>query len=161
MGAIACYPGSFDPLTRGHLDLIERGLAVFDQVVVAIGINASKAPMFSVAEREAMIRAEVTHLGTRVEVASFEGLVVEFCRARRIPVLLRGLRTVSDYEAEMAMAFTNRRLSDDIETVLMLPSEEYAFVSSRLIKEIFRAGGPVSDFVPPNVEQALRARQGD
>jgi len=159
MGTIACYPGSFDPLTRGHLDLIERGLVVFERVVVAIGVNEGKSPMFSLEERKALIQAEAAHLGDRVEIASFSGLVVDFCRERQIGILLRGLRSVSDYEAEMAMAFANRRLSPDIETVLMLPSEQYAFVSSRLIKEISRAGGPVSDFVPPHVERALEERR--
>jgi pantetheine-phosphate adenylyltransferase len=161
MTITACYPGSFDPMTRGHLDLVERGLGLFDRLVVAIGVNADKASLFSPEEREALVCAEVEQFGDRVEVATFDGLVVDFCKKRGVGVLLRGLRTVSDFESEMAMAFTNRRLAAEIETVLMLPSEDYAFVSSRLIKEIVRAGGPVSDFVPPRVERALVERLGD
>ena len=161
MTITACYPGSFDPMTRGHLDLVERGLGLFDRLVVAIGVNADKASLFSPEEREALVCAEVEQFGDRVEVATFDGLVVDFCKERGVGVLLRGLRTVSDFESEMAMAFTNRRLAAEIETVLMLPSEDYAFVSSRLIKEIVRAGGPVSDFVPPRVERALVERLGD
>ncbi|MAG58395.1 MAG: pantetheine-phosphate adenylyltransferase [Planctomycetes bacterium] len=161
MGATPCYPGSFDPLTRGHLDLIERGVGLFGRLTVAIGVNTGKTPMFSAEERAAMVRAEVQHLGDRVEVATFDGLVVEFCKQRGIGVLLRGLRTVSDFESEMAMAFTNRRMEPDIETVLVMPSEEFAFVSSRLIKEIARAGGDLTPFVPAGVEAALKARLAD
>lgn len=160
MSVTACYPGSFDPMTRGHLDLVERGLHLFDNVVVAIGGNVDKVPLFSPDERAALVRAEVATFGDRVQVATFEGLVVDFCRERGIGVLLRGLRSVSDFESEMAMAFTNRRLAGDIETVFMMPSEDHRFVSSRLIKEIVRAGGPISDFVPPQVERALIERLG-
>ena len=161
MTITACYPGSFDPMTRGHLALVERGLGLFDRLVVAIGVNADKASLFSPEERQVLVCAEVEQFGDRVEVATFDGLVVDFCKERGVGVLLRGLRTVSDFESEMAMAFTNRRLAAEIETVLMLPSEDYAFVSSRLIKEIVRAGGSVSDFVPPRVERALVERLGD
>ncbi len=161
MTITACYPGSFDPMTRGHLDLVERGLGLFDRLVVAIGVNADKASLFSPEERQVLVCAEVEQFGDRVEVATFDGLVVDFCKERGVGVLLRGLRTVSDFESEMAMAFTNRRLASEIETVLMMPSEDYAFVSSRLIKEIVRGGGSVSDFVPPRIERALADRLGD
>jgi len=158
MAESACYPGSFDPLTRGHLDLIERGVRLFGTVVVAIGKNVEKAPLFSAQERADLVRAEVASFGDRVDVQVFDGLVVDFCRERGLSCLLRGLRTVSDFESEMAMAFTNRRLAPDIETVLVMPSEEHAFVSSRLIKEVARGGGDLSLFVPPGVEAALKER---
>jgi pantetheine-phosphate adenylyltransferase len=158
MATTACYPGSFDPLTRGHLDLIERGARLFDHLVVAIGESVGKESLFEVVERIAFIRAEIGHLEARVEVAAFGGLVVDFCRSRGISILLRGLRTVSDFEAEMAMAHANRRLAPDIETILFMPSERHAFLSSRLVKEIVRAGGSVDSFVTPGVEAALRRR---
>ncbi len=160
MSATACYPGSFDPLTRGHLDLIQRGLGLFDHLIVAIGVNVDKSPMFSADDRVSLARAALSGLGDRVEVTTFDGLAVEFCRSRGASVILRGIRTVSDFESEMAMADTNRRLAGDIETVFMMPSGDFGFVSSRLIKEIARAGGSLSEFVPENVEQALNRRLG-
>ena len=160
MPVFACYPGSFDPVTFGHLDLIRRAARLFDRVVVAIGVNASKAPLFTPEERRAMIEAELGELSSKVEVATFRGLVVEFCRARGITVLLRGLRTVSDFESELQMALTNRSFAPEIESVFMMPAERYAFVSSRLIKEVVNAGGSVESFVPGRVAEALRARLG-
>ncbi len=158
MTVTACYPGSFDPVTRGHLDLIERGLGLFDRLIVAIGVNAQKQPLFSPEQRLALVRDAVAAHGDRIEIATFDGLVVEFCRARGASVLLRGIRTVSDFESEMAMAHTNRHLASEIETVFMMPSGDYGFVSSRLIKEIARAGGSLAGFVPQGVEQALIER---
>ncbi len=153
----AIYPGSFDPVTRGHLDLIERALPLFDELTVAVAHNRSKAPMFSAEERVEMLR-EVLPADRRVQVAAFSGLVVDFCRQRGIGAILRGVRTVSDFEYEYQMALTNRHLQPGIETVFVMPSVEYSFVSSSLIKDIVRNGGDTSHFLPAPIEQRLRDR---
>lgn len=155
MGTSACYPGSFDPPTLGHLDVIRRAAPVFDRLVVAVGVNPAKAPMLPVEERVALLRAELGGLGPRVEVESFRGLAVDFCRARGLAILVRGLRTVSDFESEFQMALTNRSLAPGIDTFFVMAGEKYSFVSSRLIKEILGAGAPVDAFVPPGVARAL------
>lgn len=147
------YPGSFDPVTLGHVDLVERGLALFGSVTVAVAENSQKAPVFSVDDRVALLR-EV--LPAAVEVTSFSGLVVDFCIVHGFTAILRGLRTVADFEFEYQMALTNRHLRPDVETVFVMPSADHAFVSSSLIKDIVRNGGDVSSFVPPVVETALR-----
>ena len=145
--ARALYPGTFDPLTLGHLDLIRRGVDAFGALVVAIANNNTKTPLFSAEERMQMLRDETA--GMPVEVEYFRGLVVEHARARGAGILLRGVRTVSDFEYEYQMAMTNRVLEQGVETVFMMPSEEYAYLSSRLIKEVYASGGELRRFLPP------------
>ena len=153
----AVYPGSFDPVTYGHLDLIRRALTVVDELVVAVAHNPGKQPLFSLEERVAMLRRAVRGLrGVRVE--PFDSLVVDLCRAQRAAVMIRGVRMISDFEYEFQMALTNRKLDDRIETIFLMPSEAYAYLSSRLIKEAGELGADLSAFVPPFVAQALRAR---
>jgi len=154
---LAIYPGSFDPVTNGHLDLIERGAKIFDRLVVAILQNADKEPLFSLAERTEMLR-EVTAPLPNVDVDCFHGLLVDYARQRKGQVLLRGIRAVSDYEFELQMAMMNRKLEPGLETVFMLPAAEYSFLSSRLVREIARLGGSVSGLVPVAVERRLRAK---
>jgi pantetheine-phosphate adenylyltransferase len=153
----AIYPGSFDPLTNGHLDLIARGSKIFDHLVVAILKNSEKAPLFSVPERLEMITESVREFGN-VTVATFDGLLVEFALEQRAQALLRGIRAISDYEYELQMALMNRRLAPGLETVFMMPAEKYSYVSSRLIKNVFELGGSVEGLVPPTVVQRLKAR---
>ena len=155
---VAVFPGSFDPLTNGHVDIIERGCAIFDRVIVAVLINADKTPLFSVDERVAMIR-EVCQERPGVEVDTFNGLLVEYARRKGATALIRGLRAVSDFEYEFQMALMNRRLNHDLETVFLMPAEQYTYTSSRLIKEVFRLGGEVGGLVPAVVEQRLRQKQ--
>ena len=153
----AIYPGSFDPVTNGHLDLIARAAMIFDKVVVAVTRNPDKDALFAVKERIEMLEA-VTFDWKNVEVDVFDGLLVDFARSRGAGVILRGIRAVSDYEYELQMAMMNRKLESQIETVFMLPAESYSFVSSRLVKELARLGGPIKGFVPALVEQRLRAK---
>lgn len=152
----ALYPGSFDPVTCGHLDLIERALPLFDRLTVAVAINSSKTPTFTSEERVAMLREVLPD--QRVTVTAFRGLVVDFCKAQGIGAILRGVRTVSDFEYEYQMALTNRHLAPGIETVFVMPSVQYSYVSSSLIREIVRNGGDVGSFLPPPVERQLRER---
>jgi pantetheine-phosphate adenylyltransferase len=154
---IAIYPGSFDPITNGHLDLIQRGSRMFDQLIVSVLRNDAKQPLFSVEERTEMLR-EVVQVYPNVSVDSFEGLLVEHAAARSASVLLRGIRAISDYEYELQMALMNRRLRPDIETVFMMANESYSFISSRLVKEVFGLGGSISELVPPVIEARLRRR---
>jgi pantetheine-phosphate adenylyltransferase len=154
---IAIYPGSFDPVTNGHLDLIARGAMIFDRLVIAVTHNLEKDPLFAVNERVEMLEA-VTFDWKNVEVEVFEGLLVEYARAKGATVILRGIRAVSDYEYELQMAMMNRKIEPQIETVFMLPGEAYSFVSSRLVKELARLGGPVKGFVPALVAERLRAK---
>jgi len=151
------YPGSFDPITNGHLDLVQRGSRMFDKLIVAILRNDVKQALFSVEERTEMM-SEVLHVYPNVEVDSFDGLLVDFAAAREATVLLRGIRAISDYEYELQMTLMNRRLRPEIETVFMMASETYSFISSRLVKEVFSLGGNVSGLVPAAVEARLRAR---
>ncbi|MFN7587443.1 MAG: pantetheine-phosphate adenylyltransferase [Planctomycetota bacterium] len=153
----AIYPGSFDPVTRGHLDLVERALPLFDKLTVAVAVNSSKNATFTPEERVAMLR-EVLPADPRLSVTTFRGLVVDFCRAQGIGAILRGVRTVSDFEYEYQMALTNRHLAPGIETVFVMPSVQYSYVSSSLIREIVRNGGDVGSFLPPPVESRLRER---
>jgi len=153
----ALYPGSFDPVTRGHLDLVERALPLFDHLTVAVARNSSKQPTFTADERVRMLQ-EVLPTARRLSVTSFSGLVVDFCRSQGIGAILRGVRTVSDFEYEYQMALTNRHLVPAIETVFVMPSVQFSYVSSSLIREIVRNGGDVSSFLPPVVERALRDR---
>ena len=153
----AIYPGSFDPVTRGHLDLVERALPLFERLTVAVAVNSSKNATFTPEERVAMLR-EVLPADPRLSVTTFRGLVVDFCRAQGIGAILRGVRTVSDFEYEYQMALTNRHLAPGIETVFVMPSVQYSYVSSSLIREVVRNGGDVGSFLPPPVESRLRER---
>lgn len=153
----AVYPGSFDPLTNGHLDLILRGTRMFDRIVIAVLENEDKKPLFPVEERVEIIR-EATREMSRVEVRSFSGLLVNFLDTVDARIVVRGLRAVSDFEYEFQMALMNRELSDKIETLFMMPAVEYTYVSSRLVKEAYRLGGDVSRLVPPIVLERLRRR---
>src|SRR5467141_3414603 len=155
--SIAIYPGSFDPVTNGHLDLIERREKMFDLLIVAVLRNAEKAPLFSVDERVEMLR-EVTRQWSGVEVEVFDGLLVDYARKRHAGVILRGIRAISDYEYELQMALMNRKLEPRLETVFMMPAEAYSYLSSRLVKEIARLGGSIRGLVPEVVEQRLRER---
>ena len=154
---VAIYPGSFDPVTNGHLDLIERGTKIFDRLIVAILRNLEKDPLFSLPERVEMLK-EVTRPWSNVEVDVFEGLLVEYARKRNARVILRGIRAISDYEYELQMALMNRKLESQIETVFMMPAEAYSYLSSKLVREIARLGGSISGLVPPVVEQRLRTK---
>ncbi len=153
----AIYPGSFDPVTRGHLDLVARALPLFDHLTVAVAINRQKSATFTPEERASMLR-DVLPVDPRLSVVTFHGLVVDYCKQRGISAILRGVRTVSDFEYEYQMALTNRHLNSGIETVFVMPSVEYSFVSSSLIKDIVKNGGDVGHFIPTQVEQRLRDR---
>ena len=155
MPTVAIYPGSFDPLTNGHVDIIARGARLFDRIVVAVLVNAEKSPLFTMTERLEIARAVFTGL-PNVEVDTFDGLLVDYVERRGAQVIVRGLRAVSDFEFEFQMALMNRRLNDKIETVFMMPAEQYSYISSRLIKEVFSLGGRVHGLVPDMVEQRLR-----
>ena len=153
----AIYPGSFDPLTNGHLDLIARGARIFDHLVVAILQNSEKSPLFSVSERIEMISEAVQGFGN-VSVAMFDGLLVEFVLGQQAQAILRGIRAISDYEYELQMALMNRRLAPGVETVFLMADEKYSYVSSRLIKNVFELGGSVDGLVPQAVIKRLKAR---
>ena len=153
------YPGTFDPITNGHSDLIQRAARLFDRVVVAVAADTHKAPTFSIADRVAMVR-EVVGTMPGVEVVAFSGLLVSYARELGVGVIMRGLRAVSDFEFEFQLAGMNRRMDPDIETLFLTPAEQYAYISSSLVREISRLKGDVSTFVPPNVQAALRARFG-
>ena len=157
---VAIYPGTFDPVTNGHLDLIARGAAIFDRLIVAISQNLEKDPLFAVNERVAMLEA-VTFEWKNVEVEVFDGLLMDYARAKNARVILRGIRAVSDYEYELQMAMMNRKIEPQIETVFMLPAVAYSFLSSRLVRELARLGAPVvKDLVPVLVEERLREKVG-
>ncbi len=154
---VAIYPGSFDPITNGHLDLIERGSKIFDRLIVALLRNPDKDPLFTIPEREEMLRQVTKHL-SNVEVETFDGLLVDYAARRGAQVILRGIRAISDYEYELQMALMNRKLDPDLETVFMMPAEAYSYLSSRLVREIFQLGGSIQGLVPPIVEQRLRQK---
>ncbi len=157
MKNIAIYPGTFDPVTYGHLDLIQRAGRIFDQVVVAVAGNSQKNPLFTVQERMEMLKKASKGLkGVRID--SFDGLVIDYARKNKVHVLIRGLRMISDFEFELQMALTNRRLDEKIETVFLMPSEKYSFLSSTLIREAASLGGDVSSFVPDFVAKRLKER---
>lgn len=156
---VAIYPGSFDPITNGHLDLIERAARLFDRLIVAILRNEGKQPLFTAEERVEMLR-QVLRDYANVEVDSFEGLLVDYAARRGAGVIVRGIRAVSDYEYELQMALMNRRLAPQIETVFLMAGEAYSFISSRLVKEVASLGGDVSGLVPPVVEARLKERVG-
>jgi pantetheine-phosphate adenylyltransferase len=153
----ALYPGTFDPPTNGHVDLIQRGARIFDELVVAILINPVKNPLFTVEERVEMLKEATRALGN-VRIATFDGLMVDFARQLEATAVLRGIRAISDYEYEFQMALMNRRLAPEIETVFLQPAGRYSFVSSRMVKEVFSLNGDVSGLVPANVLKRLRGR---
>jgi len=154
---LAIYPGSFDPMTNGHLDLIERGCRLFDRLIVAVLTNLEKEPFFTIAERVDMLAA-VTSKMKNVSVDTFSGLLVDYARSKQAPVILRGVRAFSDYEYELQMALMNRKLEPKVETVFLMPQEEYSYLSSRMVREIFKLGGPVKGLVPPLVYKRLREK---
>jgi pantetheine-phosphate adenylyltransferase len=157
---VAVYPGSFDPVTNGHLDLIARAAMIFDRLIVAIARNLEKDPLFGVKERVGMLEA-VTFEWKNVEVDVFDGLLMDYAREKNARVVVRGIRAVSDYEYELQMAMMNRKIEPQIETVFMLPAEQYSYLSSRLVKELARLGAPVvKDLVPALVGDRLRAKVG-
>jgi pantetheine-phosphate adenylyltransferase len=157
MSVKALYPGTFDPPTNGHLDLIQRGARLFESLTVAILNNPVKNPLFTVAERAEMLE-EATQQLSNVSVATFDGLMVEFARQQGATAVLRGIRAITDYEYEFQIALMNRRLAPEIETVFLQPAGRYSFVSSRMVKEVFSFGGDIAGLVPPNVLKRLRAR---
>jgi pantetheine-phosphate adenylyltransferase len=159
MSVKALFPGTFDPPTNGHIDLIQRGSKLFEHLTVAVLNNPGKNPLFSVVERVEMLK-EVTATLANVSVATFDGLTVEFARRQGAAAILRGIRAISDYEYEFQMALMNRRLAPEIETVFLQPAGRYSFISSRMLKEVFSFGGDVTGLVPPNVLKRLRGRIG-
>jgi pantetheine-phosphate adenylyltransferase len=158
-GRLAIYPGSFDPLHNGHVDIILRGAHLFERILVAVLVNAEKNPLFSDHERVEMIR-DVFREYPNVEVDTFEGLLVDYARRRRASAIVRGIRAVSDFEYEFQMALMNRHLEPTLETVFMMPAEQYTYLSSRLIKEVFSLGGEVRGLVPPLVETRMGEKGG-
>jgi pantetheine-phosphate adenylyltransferase len=157
----AIYPGSFDPVTNGHLDIIERGCKLFDEIIISILVNPEKKPFFTVEERREMLTEVLTSIrqgDCEVRVDSFEGLLVNYAVAQQANVIVRGIRAISDYEYELQMALMNRRLEPGIETVFMMPAETYSYVSSRLVKEVFQLGGTVEGLVPPAVEKRMKEK---
>ena len=158
----AIYPGSFDPVTNGHLDIIERGCKLFDEIVIAVVVNPGKQPMFSLEERRAMLEEVLSGLGgaCKLSVDSFEGLLMDYAVRKGAGAVVRGIRAISDYEYELQMALMNRRLEPRIETVFMMSAEDYSYVSSRLVKEVFLLGGSVTGLVPETVERRMRAKVG-
>jgi pantetheine-phosphate adenylyltransferase len=154
---VAVYPGSFDPITNGHVDIIARGARLFDRIIIAVLVNSDKRPVFSIEERVETAR-EVFRTEPTVEVDAFEGLLIDFARQKGASVIVRGLRAVSDFEYEFQMALMNRRLAPDIETVYMMPAAAYTYISSRLVREVFTLGGAVGGLVPEAVEARLRRK---
>jgi pantetheine-phosphate adenylyltransferase len=150
----AIYPGSFDPLTNGHLDVIERAVKLFDRVVVAVAKNESKQPMFTLEERVDLVRGAIKNL-PNVEAGTFDCLLVDYVNQQKAQAIVRGLRAISDFEFEFQLALMNRKLNERVETIFMMPKDTYTFLSSRIIKEIARLGGDISAFVPPHVRAAL------
>ncbi|MCE0485058.1 MAG: pantetheine-phosphate adenylyltransferase [Methylacidiphilales bacterium] len=150
------YPGTFDPITNGHLDVVERALHLFDEVVLAVAADTTKKPLFELDQRRSLAEQALKEFNGRVKVTVFRGLLVDFVRSQESRAILRGLRAVSDFEFEFQMALMNRKLSDNIETIFLMPRDTYTYLSSTIIKEIARLGGDVSSFVPPAVEEALK-----
>jgi len=154
---LAVYPGTFDPITYGHIDVVERAAQLFHRVIILVARNTAKAPLFTDDERMAMIR-EVFASKPSIEVDGFDGLLVDYARRRKASVIIRGLRAVSDFEIEFQMALTNRKMSKELETIFLVPREQYSYLNSTIVREIARLGGDVSGFVPPVVRRRLRAK---
>ena len=157
----AIYPGSFDPVTNGHLDIIERGCKLFDEIIIGILVNPQKQPFFTVEERHEMLTEvvkSISHGRCTLRVDSFSGLLVNYAVAQEANVIVRGIRAISDYEYELQMALMNRRLAPSVETVFMMPAETYSYVSSRLVKEVFQLGGTVTGLVPPLIEKRMKEK---
>ena len=157
----AIYPGSFDPVTNGHLDIIERGCKLFDEIIIGILVNPEKQPFFTVEERQEMLTEVVKSISQGrcdVRVDSFSGLLINYAVAQEANVIVRGIRAISDYEYELQMALMNRRLAPGVETVFMMPAETYSYVSSRLVKEVFQLGGTVTGLVPPLIERRMKEK---
>ena len=157
----AIYPGSFDPVTNGHLDIIERGCKLFDEIIISILVNPEKKPFFTIEERLDMLAdvvADISKGGCTVRIDSFGGLLVNYAVAQKANAIVRGIRAISDYEYELQMALMNRRLQPGIETVFMMPAETYSYVSSRLVKEVFQLGGTITGLVPPLVEKRMKEK---
>jgi pantetheine-phosphate adenylyltransferase len=157
----AIYPGSFDPVTNGHLDIIERGCKLFDEIIISILVNPEKQPFFTVEERREMLSEVlqgINQKNCKLRVDSFSGLLVHYAVAQQASVIVRGIRAISDYEYELQMALMNRRLEPGIETVFMMPAESYSYVSSRLVKEVFQLGGTVEGLVPPSIEKLMKEK---
>jgi pantetheine-phosphate adenylyltransferase len=157
----AIYPGSFDPVTNGHLDIIERGCKLFDEIIISILVNPEKRPFFTIEERQEMLTDVLKNIAQgrcTVRVDSFQGLLVNYAVAQQANVIVRGIRAISDYEYEFQMALMNRRLQPGLETVFMMPAETYSYVSSRLVKEVFQLGGTVEGLVPPLVEKRMKEK---
>ena len=158
----AIYPGSFDPVTNGHLDIIQRGCKLFDEIIVAVLVNPEKKAFFTIEERCEILSAvlrDIDHGDCVVSVESFEGLMVQYASERNANAIVRGIRAISDYEYELQMALMNRRLQPSLETVFMMPAEAYSYVSSRLVKEVFQLGASINGLVPPLVEQRMRDKE--
>jgi len=157
----AIYPGSFDPVTNGHLDIIERGCKLFDEIIISILVNPEKQPFFTIEERQEMlveVLKDITHGRCILRVDAFRGLLVNYAVAQQADVIVRGIRAISDYEYELQMALMNRRLEPGIETVFMMPAETYSYVSSRLVKEVFQLGGTIEGLVPPLIEKRMKEK---
>lgn len=157
---IAIYPGTFDPITNGHIDVLDRAIEIFDKVIIAVAKNYSKNPMFNDKERLKMVKESVSKYSNRVEVDSFQGLLVDYAKRKKAIAIVRGLRAVSDFEYEFQMALMNRKLAKDISTVYLMPHEKYTYLSSSIIREIAMLGGDISCFVPPNVQKILLSKFG-
>jgi len=155
---IAIYPGTFDPVTYGHIDVLERAVELFDKVIITVARNSAKSPMFTDDERVEMLRDATKRYGRKVQVDSFDGLLVHYAASKKAIAIVRGLRAVTDFEYEFQMALTNRKLAKNIMTVFLMPHEKYTYLNSSLVREIAMHGGNVKDFVPPGVERRLRRR---
>ncbi len=157
MNQAAVCAGTFDPITMGHLDVIERAARIFPRVVIAVAINSGKNPLFSLDERMALVRESTTHL-KGIEIKSFDGLLVNFAESVKVRMIVRGLRAFSDFEYEFQMALTNRKLKPEIETIFLMPKQDYSYISSSNVREVAQLGGDTSQFVPPSVQRALESR---
>lgn len=157
---IAVYPGTFDPVTKGHLDVLQRALRMFDKVIVAVAVNAGKSPLFNVEERVQLLQEAIVHEKSAAVVMAFDGLLVDFVQSQNASAIIRGLRAVSDFEYEFQMALMNRKLRQDVETIFLMPRESYTYLSSSMIREVARLGGDIASLVTPNVEAALKKKYG-
>ncbi len=155
---IAIYPGTFDPITYGHIDIIERAIEIFDKVIVTVALNSAKEPLFTERERLDMVKHTIKKFGKKVEVDSFEGLLVEYAKRKKAKALVRGLRAMTDFEYEFQMALMNRKLAENITTVFLMPHENHTYLTSSIVREIAMLGGNISNFVPPYVEKKLKEK---